>query len=590
MEESLVANNMRRRSGELARKLFEILQEHPEGLSGKAILAQLEETLPANGKGTNQEHALLLWKHFEEMTRASVATIKAGWVLNNRDWWAVTDEGKEAYARFTDPEKFIVEAGRRSSKGWVSVNFPRAYFTAGKFKDQLTAEYRAVRRIGLRQLFGKAFGSNASWQEILPLQTPRRIKIPDLKLTTFDDLLNYLNSTGATYAQGGHAIYLSPSSLRRSAFRELTTNYPPDAGLKIVKEQGGVDESSYIHGTSKGDSLIHLKSVHQHRHLTLVANLLFAQGLGARLYDLIELDCGGHLWTAYVVEHVGGSTPSLQECEAGIARIRELDAQGLIRVILPEGFDDEEFECPSCCNNALTSERGEFRYIDFQNFMLVNYESFLTETAVRAVEKSHFGDTSVVRGGRYLYQSVPGVNLPGKRSVEERMPVIKQLMNKAGVSVENRLALDLGCNIGMMMAQYLKLGAKWCHGWDRAYVTPHTEKLLLALGCTRFSTTGGDISQQQPVEENLPAFLRPSLEGCVISYLAVRGHLGWLDAFSRIPWSFLIYEGHEGETQDEFEQHMAQFRELVNFKLAGVQTYRDGDSDERTLAILLREA
>jgi hypothetical protein len=583
-----MTKSTRRRAGELARKLFEILQTEQDGLSEKAILAQLEQSYHMNGDRPGQDKAQVVWQHFIEITRAAVAPIKAGWLLNNRDWWALTEQGKQAYAQFQDPEEFIVAASQHSSRGWASVNFPRAYFTAGKFKDQLTAEYRAVRRIGLRQLFGQALGANASWQELLPLQQPQRVTVADLQLGTFADLLNYLNSTGVPFAQGGHAIYLPPSSLQHTAFQSLMANYPPEAGLKIIKDQGGIDDSTYIHGTSKGDSLIHLKSVHQHRHLTLVANLLFNQGLGPRLYDLVELQCGEHLWTAYVLEHVNGRVPTLAECEAGIAQIRALDEQGLIRVILPEGFADEEFECPSCCNNALVNERGAFQYIDFQNFMLVNYESFLTEIALQAVEKSHFGDTSVVRGGRYLYQSVPGVNLPGKRSIEERMPVIKQLLAQAGATLDNRLVLDFGCNIGMMMAQYLKLGARWCHGWDRAYVTPHTEQLLLALGCTRISTTGGDISQQQPVEENLPAFLRPALAGCVISYLAVRGHLGWLDAFARLPWSFLIYEGHEGETQAEFEQYMEQFGQLVKFKLAGVSHYRDGDSDERTVAILIR--
>ncbi|HYY42363.1 MAG TPA: hypothetical protein VE775_06480, partial [Pyrinomonadaceae bacterium] len=403
----------RQRAGELARKLFEILQDQPDGLVEKAILARLEQSLPTNGGGPDQARAQVIWQQFVEITRASIAPLKAGWLLNNRDWWALTDEGKQAYAQFTDPEEFIVAASRHSSRGWASVNFPRAYFTAGKFKDQLTAEYRAVRRIGLRPLFSKALGSSAAWAEILPLQQPQRFTIPDLNLSTFADLLQYLHTSGVPFAQGGHAIYLSPDALRQSAFQSLLANYPPDAGLKIVKEQGGVDDSTYIHGTSKGDSLIHLKSIHAHRHLTLVANLLHTHGVGPRLYDLVELQCGAHLWTAYVIEHVEGRVPSLPECEAGIAQIRALDEQGVIRVILPEGFADEEFECPACCNNALVNERGAFQYIDFQNFMLVNYESFLTATAVEAVEKSHFGDTSIVRGGRYLYQSVPGVNLPG---------------------------------------------------------------------------------------------------------------------------------------------------------------------------------
>jgi hypothetical protein len=114
--------------------------------------------------------------------------------------------------------------------------------------------------------------------------------------------------------------------------------------------------------------------------------------------------------------------------------------------------------------------------------------------------------------------------------------------------------------------------------------------LLHALGCTRFSTTGGDISIAQPMEEEVPGFLRASLEGCVISYLAVRAHLGWLDALGRIPWAFLIYEGHEYEFNAEFENDMAALKEMVPFRVAAMSSYKDGDSEERIVAVLVREA
>jgi hypothetical protein len=322
--------------------------------------------------------------------------------------------------------------------------------------------------------------------------------------------------------------------------------------------------------------------------LTLVANLLFCKGVGARFFDLIELQCGDQLFTAYVIQHVSGEVPSMYECEKGIKKLRALEQQKFIKVIVPKGFKDEEFECPTCNSNARTNEDGEFRYVDIQNFILVKYESYLKSIAVEATKASHFGDKSFLRGGRYLYQSVPGVNLPGKRSIEDRIKLVEKLMNSTGVSVEGRLVLDVGCNIGMMMAHYLRLGAHWCHGWDRRHITPYTERLLLALGCTRFSTTGGDITGSQNIESDVPIFLKKHLDGCVISYLAIRGHLGWLEALSRIQWKFLIYEGHEGETHKEFEQHILQFKALSNFLVGGVVKYEDGDSDARILSILLR--
>jgi hypothetical protein len=567
------------RTGKLVRKVFELLLDHPEGLSIRAILDRIGETDQLSEKHLDR---------FEEVMRGCVAPIKAGWLLAGKHHLTISDEGKQALTLYQDPARFMQEAGRRSAKGWLSVNFPKPYYRAGKMKDQLVAEVRAARRIGLSGLMGRTFGKSSPWEQILPLQKPRRVAINGSRIDKVDALLLHLDSEELRYDEGGQAIYLPPESFRLSVFGKLAAAYPSDAGLKIVKNKGGIDAGGYINEPTKGDSRIHLSLVHNHRHLTLVANLLYAKSVGPKLYDLIELECCDHLWTAYAIQHVGDAVPSLSECEAGIEKLRELEKQGLLKVIPPEGFDDEEFECPSCARNAFTDGNGSFRYIDFQNFFLVNYESYLNSVAVEASGASHFGDTSVLRGGRYLYQSVPGVRLPGKRSIEARMKVLEELLETARVSISNRLVLDIGCNIGMMMGQYLKLGATWCHGWDRAHLTPHTEKLLLALGCTRFSTTGGDIVASQPLESDLPPFLKDHLHGCAISYLAVRGHLGWLDALARIPWKFMIYEGHEGETPEDFERYVKQFRASVDFKIGGVTSYVDGDSDERTLAILLR--
>jgi hypothetical protein len=220
--------------------------------------------------------------------------------------------------------------------------------------------------------------------------------------------------------------------------------------------------------------------------------------------------------------------------------------------------------------------------------LLGDYAAFLKTTAVEATEASHFGDRSILRGGTYLYQTVPGVNLPAKRNIDDREQVLMRLLRTADVSVKDRVVFDVGCNIGMMMALYLKMGARWAHGWDRPYVAPHTEKVLLALGCTRFSTTGTDINDSYDLTKDIPSFLASRLEGCVVSYLAVREHLGWLKALQQIPWAFLIYEGHEGETREDFESYIKNFKQIVPVEVAAVEDYFDGDSESRTLAILRR--
>ncbi len=563
-------------------RVLGVLVNHPEGLSSKALWEQLAVPQQGNGNGGSATTV----PSFEELSFACIGPIKAGWLQVSGNRWIISDEGKHAYHQYADPRQLMLEAGKRSTQGWLAVHFPRAYATAGKTKDQITSEVRTIRRIGVSRVVKETFGKQQPWQEVLPVQSPRTVKVQELPKD--HDVADYLKAINAHYREGSHALYLPPASIAETPFKSLIAGYPADAGLKIMKNTGAVHEGEYITGRAKGDSRIQLGMVQGHRYLSLVANLLYAKGIGPRLYDLINIGNENRVWTAYVVQDVGNRTPTLIECERGVEKLRTLDVDGIIKVILPEGFSDEEFECPSCANNALVDHEGNFRYIDFQNFLLGNYEKFLTELATNAALQTHFGDTSLLRGGRYLYQSVPGVRLPAKRNVANRMRTLTSLLQQAGVSVADRVVLDVGCNIGMMMAEYLKLGARWCHGWDRALTVLHTQQMLLALGCTRFSTTGTDIVQSHTLRADLPKHVLELLDGCVISYLAIRGHLNWLDELRDIPWSFLIYEGHEGETSGDFEIYLKELKTLTDFELGPVATYVDGDSEERTVAILLR--
>ena len=570
--------NKRRHTGVLVRGLFEVLLEHPDGLP---IDVAVQLCLP---NGPNAESRRL----GEQLLRGCVAPLKAGWLLMNGSGFVVSPEGKDAFQTYSDPEDFLLRAGQHSVRGWMSVHFPEPYFFLGKLRDQFASEYRVAKRIGIKNLLEKAIGTPASWQEVLPVQAARRIDIPDLELTNLDAFLNQLKNDDLPYGTGGHAVYLPPETIEKTAFRELSKYYPKDSGLKIVRHPGGLSDSVYVYNGA-GESRLHLRLIHNLPHLTLVANLLHVNGVGPRLHDLVELHCNGNLWTAFVVEHVARPVTSNIVCEEGIKTIRGLEERNVLKVILPAGFDDAEFRCPDCSGNAFMTVDGQFRYIDFQNFSLTSYGTFLKLVALEAAQATHFGDKSILRGGRYLYQSVPGVSLPGKRNPERRFERLLEMMKTAGVSVENRLVLDIGCNIGMMMAQYLKQGALWCHGWDQEMVVPHTEKLLYALGCTRFSTTGGVITQSIDLENDLGCFLKPHLNGCVISYLAIRGHINWLDALKEIPWAFMIYEGHEGETTEQSLRYLEEFRKVVPFRIGAQGEYEDGDSESRTVAILIKD-
>jgi restriction system protein len=106
-----MAETTRRRSGELLRKLFEILKPSPEGMSAAAALERLAGSVQltdyeAGNYGSGG-------RRFEKIVRfATVDCVKAGWLVKNKGTWMVTEVGLLAHQEFTDPETFHKEAAR----------------------------------------------------------------------------------------------------------------------------------------------------------------------------------------------------------------------------------------------------------------------------------------------------------------------------------------------------------------------------------------------------------------------------------------------------------------------------------------------
>ncbi|HQR66224.1 MAG TPA: restriction endonuclease [Thermoanaerobaculia bacterium] len=104
-----MAEVTRRRTGELLRKLFEILMSKPEGLQARDALAALSAaiTLTEYEKGLYESGG----RRFEKIVRfATVDAVKAGWLQKSKGQWSITDEGQAAYAKHTDPEAFYRRA------------------------------------------------------------------------------------------------------------------------------------------------------------------------------------------------------------------------------------------------------------------------------------------------------------------------------------------------------------------------------------------------------------------------------------------------------------------------------------------------
>lgn len=103
-----------KRTGELLRKLFEILKLHPEGLKAKSALEQLassvELTEYESGMYGQNETAV---RRFDKIVRfATIDCVKAGWLNKHKGTWSLTDEGLLAHEKYKESETFYREAVR----------------------------------------------------------------------------------------------------------------------------------------------------------------------------------------------------------------------------------------------------------------------------------------------------------------------------------------------------------------------------------------------------------------------------------------------------------------------------------------------
>jgi restriction system protein len=106
-----MADVTRRRTGQLLRALFEVLIASAEGVPARQALQLLEQrvTLTDYERGAYDSGG----RRFDQIVRfATVDCVKAGWLVKSKGTWLVTEEGRAAYQRLTDPEAFYREAVR----------------------------------------------------------------------------------------------------------------------------------------------------------------------------------------------------------------------------------------------------------------------------------------------------------------------------------------------------------------------------------------------------------------------------------------------------------------------------------------------
>lgn len=102
-----------RRYGELSRGVFAVLMDKPDGLPAQQVLREVEASVPPTPfEQATYPNRPAVRRYPKHVRFASISPVKAGWLVKNKRQWSLTDDGRAAYASFTDPEAFQREANR----------------------------------------------------------------------------------------------------------------------------------------------------------------------------------------------------------------------------------------------------------------------------------------------------------------------------------------------------------------------------------------------------------------------------------------------------------------------------------------------
>ena len=108
-----MADLTKTRNGEIQRGVFKVLLDQPEGLRAKDVIQRLRDAVPPTEYEKNDYASTPGVERFGKVVRfATIAPVKAGWMVKDKGTWYLTEEGKRAYEQFKDPLEFRLENGR----------------------------------------------------------------------------------------------------------------------------------------------------------------------------------------------------------------------------------------------------------------------------------------------------------------------------------------------------------------------------------------------------------------------------------------------------------------------------------------------
>ncbi len=388
--------------------------------------------------------------------------------------------------------------------------------------------------------------SRSVWEAALPLQPRSRVKLPlDAEALRPEALQEVCARRGLACGVGGDALYLPPATWASSPLSALQRRYPERCGIKISRADGGA-EQPYM--TARFGRHMARRLSYPHIKQLLTYNFLHASGLAPRLYDLLEIETAdGELRVCYVVEDVVGEELADGDCEDIVTRLRDLETDGLLRLISAAGWSGIDFQKPDGNGNIIRSSvRQRPLYVDIHNFILPGYKTFLDE-AWRAADTSVTSVPGLTADSRDVYTRLFGKQIAASAEGTAFAEAGLRLLAAARLPIAGRVVFTWRPGSHPLdPSEMLRRGAQWLHAVVEVERLAEAERLLLALGCTRFSLS--PLPDQQGIAA-MAAHLHENGEaGTLLHYRPHKDAGDWAAAALALPWTYMLYE-YRGESE-----------------------------------------
>jgi len=100
------------RWGQYKKNVLDILSKHDDGLHWKELFTKLEEVMPAN-EFENSSYESNGQRRRPYIVRfATIAIVKAGWLIKEKGVWTITDAGKEALVEYPTSDEIQLQSGK----------------------------------------------------------------------------------------------------------------------------------------------------------------------------------------------------------------------------------------------------------------------------------------------------------------------------------------------------------------------------------------------------------------------------------------------------------------------------------------------